>query len=141
MKPALIISLFSLLFIGCGEEEKQACFLSDGDYSIKSMIKSTDCPKVFGEPSQTLQDNGTVWSLKDVGFSCGETYQEDWVQQFLTGPCECYLSYKDTYHTITTDSFSMDRKVSLVCLPYYDPKDTGCNKECVAEGVVHGEKQ
>lgn len=145
MKKLIIAAI--IFCAGCGgEETEELCVLLPGEYHITSMITATDCPETFGKTSTEMKDNETVWTISEKTLTeremkCGETHTDQWQQHIITGPCECFVSYNDVYYITSDSSFKMNRRVDLVCLPYLDPNDTGCNKECYAEGKVEGVKQ
>lgn len=139
----LITAIISLLVIGgCGagteptQTDGEICTLQAGKYEIISVINETDCPDVFGEPDKKPKNNGTVWNMKDTGIECGTDYTDYWERKFRTGPCACVVVYTDVYHVIDSSNFTVDREAELQCVPFYDPKDFGCNKKCYAKGQV-----
>ena len=135
----VLVLLIAMFFIACGSEEtSEPCLLAPGEYQITSLISNTDCPEVFGEADGVFHDNGTTWSLKDTGFGCGETQQENWTQTVYTASCECTVLYEDIYYEVGQDYFKVKRTSKLECQPYYDLNDTWCNKKCSAEGEIKG---
>jgi hypothetical protein len=134
--------IFALFLIGCGEEgPTKPCNLLVGNYEITSTVMKTDCPEMFGEADGQPKNNGTIWTMDKVDdFKCGETKKKRWDQVVKLFPCECSMVYNDYYHSITENSFVLNRRIDLECFPYLDPSDEGCNKECFAEGFIEGKK-
>jgi hypothetical protein len=144
MKRFLMIFV-ALFLINCGGEENEPaptkpCNLLVGDYEITNTITKTDCPEVFGEADNKPHNDGTIWIIEDSGLKCGETKEDVWKQTVYTASCKCYLTYYDNYHSITENSFVVDRKIDLECSPYLDSNDDFCNKKCSTDGFIEGKR-